>query len=63
MKRPAIRMNMQFNLPLPNAPAAALPGNKQRELDLALVELLVNAAREDGRGSAQGGGSEPQADK
>jgi hypothetical protein len=63
MKRPAIRTNMQFNLPLPDAPAAALPGNKQRELDLALVELLLNAARENAGGSAQGGESEPEADE
>jgi hypothetical protein len=63
MKRPAIRTNMQFNLPLPDAPAAALPGNKLRELDHALVELLLNAARENARGPAQGGGSEPQADE
>jgi hypothetical protein len=62
MKRPPTRTNMQFNLPLPDAPAAALPGNKQRELDLALVELLLSAARENANGLAQGGGSEPKAD-
>jgi hypothetical protein len=53
---------MQFNLPLPDAPAAALPGNKQRELELALVELLLSAARENAGGPAQGGESEPKAD-
>jgi hypothetical protein len=63
MKRPAIRTNMQFNLPLPDAPAAALPGNKQRELDLALVELLLSAARENVGSPAQGGKSEPKADE
>ena len=62
MKRPAIRTNMQFNLPLPDAPAAALPGNKQRELDLALVEMLVSAARESAGRPAQGGGNEPEVD-
>ena len=62
MKRPAIRTNMQFNLPLPDAPAVALPFNKQRELDLALVELLVSAARERTGRPAQGGGNEPEVD-
>ena len=62
MKRSAIRTNMQFNLPLPDAPAAALPGNKQRELDLALVELLISAARESDGRPAKGGGSEPEVD-
>ena len=63
MKRPAMRTNMQFNLPLPDAPAAALPGNKQRELDLALVELLLSAARVNAGGRAQGGESESKADE
>jgi hypothetical protein len=54
---------MQFNLPLPDAPAAPLPGNKQRELDLALVELLLSAARERAGGPAQGGGNESKADE
>lgn len=62
MKRTAIRTNMQFNLPLPNAPAAVLPCNKQRELELALVELLLSAAHENADGLAQGGESEPKAD-
>jgi len=63
MKRSAIRPNMQFNLPLPDAPTAALPVNKQRELDLALIELLLSAARENAGGPAQGGGSESKADE
>ena len=62
MKQPAIRTNMQFNLPLPDAPAAALPGNKQRELELALVELLISAARESPGRPPQGGGNEPEVD-
>jgi hypothetical protein len=53
---------MQFNLPLPDAPAAALPGNKQRELDLALMELLISAAREGAGRPGQGGGNEPEVD-
>ena len=63
MKRPAIRTNMQFNLPLPDAPATVLPGNKQKELDLALVELLLSAARENAGGLPQEGESESKADE
>jgi hypothetical protein len=63
MKRSAMPTNMQFNLPLPDVPAAALPGNKQRELDLALVELLISAARESAALPAQGDGNEPEADE
>jgi hypothetical protein len=54
---------MQFNLPLPDAPATALPGNKQKELDLALVELLLSAARENAGGLPQEGESESKADE
>jgi hypothetical protein len=55
-------MNLQFNLPLLDVPAVALPGNKQRELTHALVELLMSAARESVGRPAQGGGSEPEVD-
>ena len=58
MKLPAMPTNMQFNLPLLEAPAAVLPDEKQRELALALVEMLVAAAREDVRLPAQGGRDE-----
>jgi len=54
---------MQFNLPLPDVPTAALPVNKQRELELALVELLLSAARECVGVQAQGDGNEPEADE
>ncbi|MGO9113244.1 MAG: hypothetical protein ACLP9L_28765 [Thermoguttaceae bacterium] len=63
MKRSAMPTNMQFNLPLLDVPAAALPANKQRELDLALVELLLSAAQESAGLPAQGGGNEPEADE
>ena len=63
MKRPATPTNMQFNLPLLDVPAAALPVNKQRELALALMELLLNAAREYAGLQAQGDGNEPEADE
>ena len=47
MKRPAkLLFNPQMNLPLLNAPATAVPDHKQKELTLTLIELLINAARE-----------------
>jgi len=36
----------QLNLPLLNAPSSVLPDDKQAELVLALVELLVSAAHD-----------------
>jgi hypothetical protein len=63
MKRPAIPTNMQFNLPFLEAPAAELPNNKQRELDLALVELLISAARENAARQSEGGENEPEVDE
>lgn len=63
MKRPAMPTNLQFNLPLPDAPAAALPSDKRRELALALVELLLSAARESESRQKRGGGDEPEADE
>jgi hypothetical protein len=63
MKRPVTPIKMQFNLPLLDVPAAALPANKQRELELALMELLVNAARECADLPAQGDGNESEADE
>jgi hypothetical protein len=46
MKRPAKLLNPQMNLPLLNAPETAVPDHKQKELTLTLMELLINAARE-----------------
>ena len=63
MKRPAMSTNMQFNLPLPDAPAAALPSDKKRELALTLVELLLSAARESQSRPGRGGVDEPEADE
>ena len=63
MKRPAMPTTMQFNLPLLDVPAAELPANKQSELDLALVELLLSAARESVGLPTQGDGNEPEADE
>lgn len=51
----------QFHLPLLNFPALALPQEKQRELALALVELLIDAARPQAQVQIPGGGDEPEA--
>jgi len=62
MKRPSIPHNMQFNLPLPEAAAAALPDGAEKELSRALVELLVSAARESVSHPVQGGRNESEVD-
>jgi hypothetical protein len=46
MKRSAKQLKRQMNLPLFNVPATKVPNHKQKELALTLMELLVNAARE-----------------
>ena len=63
MKRPAKPTSPQLNLALVDVPAAAVPGNKQRELAVALVELLMSAARESVVRPTNGGGDEPEADR
>lgn len=46
MKRSAIPLQRQMNLSLLDPPATtAVPGDQQKELALALVELLINAAQ------------------
>jgi len=45
MKRLAKPLVPQMNLPLLEAPAT-VPGNKQKELALTLIQILINAARE-----------------
>jgi hypothetical protein len=44
MKRSAAPAGMQWNLPLVDTPALAIPG--QQELALALMDLLVEVARQ-----------------
>jgi hypothetical protein len=63
MKRPANRRTQQLNLPLNNAQAAVVPGGKQRDLTMALMELLINAARESIDGRKDGGEHEPEANR
>jgi hypothetical protein len=60
MKRPAKQFKPQMNLPLLNAPATAVPGHKQKELALTLMEILINAASKSKIvPEAHGGGDEP----
>ena len=42
MKQPVKPPSLQFNLPLLDLPALAVPQDKQRELALTLVELLIS---------------------
>jgi hypothetical protein len=60
MKRPVKPLSRQMNLPLLRAPATAVPDHKQKELAHTLMEILINAAREnDLVPRAHGGGDEP----
>jgi hypothetical protein len=56
--RPAKPLNSQLNLLLVDAPKAVVPDDKQKELALALVELLIGAAQESDRPQAKGGEDE-----
>ena len=42
--KPLPQLSPQLNLPLLNIPATVIPRDKHRELVLALVELLIEAA-------------------
>lgn len=57
MKRAAKPLNRQMNLPLLDAPAIA-GGEQQKQLTLALVELLVQAAQESLESQLPGGTNE-----
>jgi hypothetical protein len=45
MKRAAKPSKPQMNLPLLDVPATAVPGSKQKELTLTLMEILISAVR------------------
>jgi hypothetical protein len=51
----------QLNLPLRNDAAAAVPEGAQKELALALVELLISGFRETSPSPRTGGGDDPEA--
>jgi hypothetical protein len=63
VKKPIERPSLQLNLPMANNPAAAIPENKQRELSLALVELLISGFRDSAPSPTPRGGDEPEADR
>ena len=63
MNRPVKPLHAQLNLLLVNAPKTAVPDDKQRELVLALVELLIGVAQENERQLEDGGGDEREADR
>jgi hypothetical protein len=52
-----------LNLLLVDAPKTVIPDAKQRELALALVELLIGAAQASNPESAGGGGDELETDR
>jgi hypothetical protein len=45
MKRSTKPSKPQMNLPLVDVPATAIPGHKQKELVLTLMEILISAVR------------------
>jgi hypothetical protein len=62
MKRPEKPIKLaQLHLPILTASKAAISDDKQRELAVALVELLISAAQECEDAKTNGGGDEPEA--
>ena len=60
MKQPAKSPQRQLNLPLLSAPTTVIPDH-QKDLTLALVELLMGAADEGVEPQENGGGDESEA--
>jgi hypothetical protein len=56
-------LDPQLNLLLIDAPKMVIPEAKQRELTLALVELLIGAAQASNPQLENGGGDELEADR
>ena len=63
MKQATKPPSLQFNLRLLDLPALAVPQEKRRELALALVELLIDAARPHAEFQVNGGGDEPETNR
>jgi hypothetical protein len=62
MKRSEKPLNLQMNLSLLSVSATAVPDDKQRELTLALMELLIKAAQKPSEPlHTNGGENEPKA--
>jgi hypothetical protein len=60
--RHAKPLDLQLNLQLVDAPKTVISDSKQRELSLALVELLVGAAQASNR-QEEGDGDELEANR
>jgi hypothetical protein len=60
MKETRKPSDRQLNLSLLNVAATAVPDNKQKELTLALVELLISAAGEGVKPQPNGGRDESE---
>ena len=54
MKRSAKSLYPQMNLPLLNVPATATADEQQNELTIALMELLISAAKEENEQAGNG---------
>ena len=62
MKRSTTPIEKQLNLPLLGAPVTTVSRDEQKELTVALVELLIHAAQRDLKTQPNGGKNEsPQA--
>jgi hypothetical protein len=62
VNRPVKPPHSQLNLLLVAAPKAAIPDEQQKELAIALMDMLIQAAQERDAGEANGGGDEHEAD-
>lgn len=60
MKRSAKSLYPQMNLPLLSVPATATPDEQQNELTIALMELLISAAKEENEQAGNGGEDESE---
>ena len=60
MKPSAKSLYPQMNLPLLNVPATATPDEQQNELTIALMELLISAAKEENEQAGNGGEDESE---
>lgn len=58
MKRSAKSLYSQMNLPLLSVPATATADEQQNELTIALMELLISAAKEENERAGNGGEDE-----
>ena len=60
MKRSAKSLYPQMHLPLLSVPATATADEQQNELTIALMELLISAAKEENEQAGNGGEDESE---